>query len=73
MQMYSNIRITSGLTFTLGNWALLACALVGLTACKSMTTLAGRVKAVHVHFERSIDIDSLLGFEMAEFLFARGK
>jgi outer membrane protein assembly factor BamE len=40
MQMYSNIRNTTGLTFTLGKWALLACALVGLTACKSMTTFS---------------------------------
>jgi outer membrane protein assembly factor BamE len=40
MQMYSNIRNTSGLTFTLGKWAVLACALVGLTACKSMTTFS---------------------------------
>ena len=32
---------------------------------------AGRVKAVHVPIERSIDIDSLLDFEMAEFLFNR--
>ena len=34
---------------------------------------AGRVKAVHVPIERSIDIDTLLDFEMAEFLFTRGK
>ena len=40
MQMYSNIRNTSGLTFTLGKWVVLACALVGLTACKSMTTFS---------------------------------
>jgi outer membrane protein assembly factor BamE len=40
MQMYSNIRNTSGLTFTLGKWTVLACALVGLTACKGMTTLS---------------------------------
>ncbi len=32
---------------------------------------AGRVKAVRVPIERSIDIDSLLDFEMAEFLFGR--
>jgi outer membrane protein assembly factor BamE len=37
MQMYSNIRNTSGLTFTLGKWVVLACALVGLTACQSFT------------------------------------
>jgi outer membrane protein assembly factor BamE len=37
MQMYSNIRNTSGTAFTLGKWVLLACALVGLTACKSFT------------------------------------
>jgi outer membrane protein assembly factor BamE len=40
MQMYSNIKNTSGAAFTLGKWAVLACALVGLTACKSMTTLS---------------------------------
>ena len=40
MQMYSNIGNTSGLTFTLGKWVVLACALVGLTACKSMTTFS---------------------------------
>ena len=40
MQMHSNIRNTSGLTFTLGKWVVLACALVGLTACKSMTTFS---------------------------------
>jgi outer membrane protein assembly factor BamE len=37
MQMYSNIRKPSGLTFTLGKWAVLACALVGLTACQGFT------------------------------------
>jgi len=37
MQMYSNIRKPSGLTFTLGKWVVLACALVGLTACQSFT------------------------------------
>jgi len=37
MQMHSNIRNTSGLTFTLGKWVVLACALVGLTACQSFT------------------------------------
>lgn len=36
------------------------------------TAFAGRVKAVHVPIERSIDIDTLLDFEMAEFLFTRG-
>jgi outer membrane protein assembly factor BamE len=40
MQMYSNIRNTSGTAFTLGKWVLLACALVGLSACKSMTTFS---------------------------------
>jgi outer membrane protein assembly factor BamE len=40
MQMYSNIRNTSGLTFTLGKWVALACALVGLTACQNMTTFS---------------------------------
>jgi outer membrane protein assembly factor BamE len=40
MQMHSNIRTTSSITFTIGKWALLACALAGLTACKSMTTLS---------------------------------
>jgi len=33
---------------------------------------AGRMKAVHVPIERSIDIDTLLDFEIAEFLFTRG-
>ena len=37
MQMYSNIRNTPGLTFILGKWFVLACALVGLTACQSFT------------------------------------
>jgi outer membrane protein assembly factor BamE len=37
MQMYSNIRKPSGLTFTLGKSVILACALVGLTACQSFT------------------------------------
>jgi outer membrane protein assembly factor BamE len=37
MQMHSNIRNTSDLTFTLGKWVVLACALVGLTACQSLT------------------------------------
>jgi len=36
------------------------------------SAFAGRVKALHVPIERSIDIDSLLDFEMAEFLFTRG-
>ena len=40
MQMYSKIRNTSGAAFTLGKWVLLACALAGLTACKSMTTFS---------------------------------
>ncbi|MDC3234536.1 acylneuraminate cytidylyltransferase family protein [Candidatus Puniceispirillum sp.] len=39
---------------------------------KHESAFAGRVKAVHVPNERSIDIDTLLDFEMAEFLFARG-
>ena len=37
MQIYSNIRNTSGATFTLGKWVVLAFALVGLTACQSLT------------------------------------
>ncbi len=37
MQMYSNIRNTTGAAFTLGRWVLLACALVCLTACQSIT------------------------------------
>jgi len=37
------------------------------------SVFAGSVKAVHVPIERSIDIDTLLDFEMAEFLFTRGK
>ena len=39
---------------------------------KHESIFMGRVKAVHVPIERSIDIDSLLDFEIAEFLFARG-
>jgi N-acylneuraminate cytidylyltransferase len=33
---------------------------------------AGRVKAVRVPIDRSIDIDTLLDFEIAEYLFTRG-
>ena len=33
---------------------------------------SGRVEAVHIPLERSIDIDTLLDFEIAEFLFTRG-
>jgi len=33
---------------------------------------AGRLQAVHVPIERSIDIDTLLDFEIAEFLYTRG-
>ncbi len=40
MQIYSNIRNTSGFTFLLGKWFLLACTLVGLTACQSLTTFS---------------------------------
>jgi CMP-N-acetylneuraminic acid synthetase len=40
---------------------------------KHESVFAGRVKAVHVPIERSIDIDSLLDFEIAEFLFTREK
>lgn len=36
------------------------------------SAFVGRVKAVHVPTERSIDIDTLLDFEIAEFLFTRG-
>lgn len=36
------------------------------------SAFAGRVKAVHVPIERSIDIDTLLDFQIAEFLFTRG-
>lgn len=36
------------------------------------SAFAGRVKAVHVPIERSIDIDTLLDFEIAEFLLTRG-
>ena len=35
------------------------------------SVFAGRVKAMHVPVERSIDIDTLLDFEIAEFLFTR--
>jgi N-acylneuraminate cytidylyltransferase len=35
---------------------------------KHNSIFEGRVKAVHVPVERSIDIDSLLDFEIAEFL-----
>lgn len=34
---------------------------------------SGRVRAVHIPVERSIDIDTLLDFEIAEFLFNKGK
>jgi len=37
------------------------------------SAFAGRLKAVHIPIERSIDIDTLLDFEIAEFLFTRGK
>ena len=37
------------------------------------SVFVGRVEAIHVPTERSIDIDSLLDFEMAEFLFSRGR
>ncbi len=40
MQMQSNIRTTPSVTFTLGKWALLTCALVGLTACQNLTNLS---------------------------------
>ncbi len=45
MQMYSHIRNTSGATFTLGKWILLACALVGLTACQSFTNFSEESKS----------------------------
>ena len=31
----------------------------------------GRIKAVHLPIERAIDIDTLLDFEIAEYLFLR--
>jgi len=37
----------------------------------SNSTFAGRVKSVHVPAERAIDIDTLLDFEMAEYLLNR--
>jgi outer membrane protein assembly factor BamE len=40
MQIYSNIRNTSGTAFTLGKWVLLTCALLVLTACQNMTTFS---------------------------------
>ena len=40
MQMYSNIRTTPSVTFTIGKWVLLACALLGLSACKNLTNLS---------------------------------
>jgi outer membrane protein assembly factor BamE len=40
MQMQSNIRTTPSVTFTLGKWALLACTLVGLSACKNLTNFS---------------------------------
>jgi outer membrane protein assembly factor BamE len=40
MQMQSNIRTTPSVTFTLGKWVLMACALVGLTACQNLTNLS---------------------------------
>ena len=44
-----------------------------LFVLESESIFSGRVKSVHVPIERSIDIDSLLDFEIAEFLlFRRG-
>ena len=40
MQMHSNIRTSPSVTFTLGKWVLLACALVSLTACQNLTNLS---------------------------------
>ena len=40
MQMQSNNRTTPSVTFTLGKWVLLTCALVGLTACQNLTNLS---------------------------------
>ncbi|OXL16164.1 outer membrane protein assembly factor BamE [Polynucleobacter cosmopolitanus] len=40
MQMQSNNRTTPSVTFTLGKWVLMACALVGLTACQNLTNLS---------------------------------
>lgn len=37
------------------------------------SVFSGNVKSVYVPTERSIDIDTLLDFEMAEYLFARNK
>ncbi|MEN9931298.1 MAG: hypothetical protein RL604_1545 [Pseudomonadota bacterium] len=45
MQMYSNIRTTPSVTFTIGKWVLLACALVGLSACKNLTNLSDDSKS----------------------------
>jgi outer membrane protein assembly factor BamE len=40
MQMSSIIKNTSGAAFTRGKWVLLVCALLGLTACSSLTTIS---------------------------------
>ena len=40
MQMQSNNKTTPSVTFTLGKWVLLTCALVGLTACQNLTNLS---------------------------------
>lgn len=42
-------------------------------AMKHSGIFAGRVKAVHLPIERAIDIDTILDFEIAEFLFLRRK
>jgi outer membrane protein assembly factor BamE len=40
MQMYSNIRNTSGAAFNLGKWFLLPCVLLSLTGCQSLTNFS---------------------------------
>ncbi len=39
----------------------------------ALSIFSGRVRAVHVPVERAIDIDTLLDFEIAEFLIKRHK
>ena len=66
----------SGLTRRQDSPAVFDMATVAYVACtqfvmQQMGIFSGRVRAVKVPVERAIDIDTLLDFEMAEFLFNR--